>query len=321
MPPPMTSIRCGTRASSSADVESRMRGSSGMNGSRTTCEPAAMIACAKRTTFLAPVLSCPVPVVSSTSTWCASSNWPRPRTTSTLRAFAMPVSPVVSLPTTFSFQARSVARSTVGVAERDTVLGHRLRLVDDGGHVQQRLRRNAADVEAHPAERRVALDEHRLHAEVGRAERRAVAAGAGTQHQHLALDVGLAGVGAGRRCRHRCGRWSRRWRAAAAFGGGAGASAATAASSTRIRLPSLTLSPTFTRTSFTVPAAGDGHVHRRLVRLERDERILRLDRVARLYEDLDDRNVGEAADVGNLHLDRSHGGQSSARRRSASNDA
>ena len=57
MPPPMTSIRFGIDASSSAPVESSTRGSSGMNGSRTTCEPAAMIACANFTTFLAPVFA------------------------------------------------------------------------------------------------------------------------------------------------------------------------------------------------------------------------------------------------------------------------
>ena len=68
MPPPMTSIRFGTDASSSARVESSTRGSSGMNGSRTTCEPAAMIACSKRTTFFAPVFACPGPSVTSTST-------------------------------------------------------------------------------------------------------------------------------------------------------------------------------------------------------------------------------------------------------------
>ena len=37
-----------------------------------------------------------------------------PRTTSTLRAFAMPVRPPVSLPTTLSFHAASFARSIFG---------------------------------------------------------------------------------------------------------------------------------------------------------------------------------------------------------------
>ncbi len=114
MPPPITSMRFGTEASSSARVESITRGSSGMKGSRTTCEPAAMIAFPNFTTFFAPVFAWPGPSVSSTSRWCGSRNCPIPRTTSTLRAFAIPASPPVSLPTTFDFHARSLSRSTCG---------------------------------------------------------------------------------------------------------------------------------------------------------------------------------------------------------------
>jgi hypothetical protein len=68
------------------------------------------------------------------------------------------------------------------------------------GDVQQRLGRNAADVQADAAEGGVALDDHGLHAEVGRAEGGRVAAGAGAEHEHVALDVGppawLAATGA-----------------------------------------------------------------------------------------------------------------------------
>ena len=67
MPPPITSMRFGTASSSSARVESMTRGSSGMNGRRTTCEPAAMIALANFTTFFVPVFAWPGPSVSSTS--------------------------------------------------------------------------------------------------------------------------------------------------------------------------------------------------------------------------------------------------------------
>ena len=49
------------------------------------------------------------------------------------------------------------------------------------------------------------------------------------------------------------------------------------------------------------------HFHRRLVRLERDQRILRLHAVAGLDEDLDDRNVLEVADIGDPHLGDSSG--------------
>jgi hypothetical protein len=67
---------------------------------------------------------------------------------------------------------------------------------------------NAADVEAHAAERRIALDQHRLHAEVGGAERRRIAARAGAEHQHVAFDVGApagrSGIGALARSRPAC---------------------------------------------------------------------------------------------------------------------
>ena len=43
MPPPMTSIRPGNPCSSSAPVESMMRGSWGRKGSFAGCEPAAMM--------------------------------------------------------------------------------------------------------------------------------------------------------------------------------------------------------------------------------------------------------------------------------------
>ena len=105
MPPPTTSIFFGIDGSVSAPVESTTRGSSGMNGSFTASLPAAMIAFWKRTTFLSPVVSRPVPDVACTSTWCGSRKRPMPRTTSTLRAFAMPIRPPVSFLTTPSLNA------------------------------------------------------------------------------------------------------------------------------------------------------------------------------------------------------------------------
>ena len=50
------------------------------------------------------------------------------------------------------------------------------------------------------------------------------------------------------------------------------------------------------------PADGRGHVHRRLVGLERDQRVLGGDRVADRDEDLDHGHVGEVADVRDLDL-------------------
>ncbi len=193
------------------------------------------------------------------------------------------------------------------------MLGQHLRLVHHAGDVQQRLRRNAADVEAHAAERRVALDQHRLHAEIGGAERGAVAARSGAEHEHPAFDVGLAGVGRG--AGDRRGRWlgrcaplarRRRWPAAlprrrGLRGAGCGGFEHDDERAFAHLVAELDL-------DFLDGAGGGrGNVHRRLVRFERDERILGLHRVARLHEDLDDRDVLEVADVGDFDLDGAHG--------------
>ena len=54
-------------------------------------------------------------------------------------------------------------------------------------------------------------------------------------------------------------------------------------------------------------AGGRGHIHRRLVGFERNERVLRLDLIAGFYEDLDDRDVLEVADVRHFHIEWIHG--------------
>ena len=114
IPPPITSIRFGTACSSSAPVESTTRGSSGMNGSFTACEPAAMMAFANRTTVFSPVGAWPGPDVNCTSRWFGPTKRPTPRTVVTLRVFAMPLRPPVSLPTTLALCARSLPRSIFG---------------------------------------------------------------------------------------------------------------------------------------------------------------------------------------------------------------
>ena len=93
----------------------------------------------------------------------------------------MPVSPPVSLPTTLSFQPRASSRSTFGAPNAMPCSASAFVSSIDRRDVQQRLRRDAADVETYAAERRVALDQHRLHAEIGGAERGAVAAGPGSR--------------------------------------------------------------------------------------------------------------------------------------------
>ncbi|MCY1551655.1 hypothetical protein D9M68_880000 [compost metagenome] len=69
-------MRLGTSFKASAPVLSTTRGSSGMKGRRTACEPAAMMHFLNATTFLLPVFSWPVPVVSSTSTWLGPTKAP-----------------------------------------------------------------------------------------------------------------------------------------------------------------------------------------------------------------------------------------------------
>ena len=198
-------------------------------------------------------------------------------------------------------------------AESDPVFAEKLHLIHHAGDVQQGFRRNATDVQADAAERRIALDEDCLHAEVGAAEGGAVAAGARAEDQHLAFDVGLAGIlGWSRRARRRTwsaagGRWRRRGRrfcrvrgccrlGRTCFGGLEREDHAAFAHLVADLDPQLLYRA----------RGGRRHVHRRLVGFQCDERILGLDRIARFDEYLDDRHVLEVADIGNLDLDRAH---------------
>ena len=58
-------------------------------------------------------------------------------------------------------------------------------LLEQLGGVQQRLRRDAADVEAGAAEGRALLDHRDLHAELRRADRADIAAGAGADDDEI----------------------------------------------------------------------------------------------------------------------------------------
>src|SRR5207237_9986977 len=74
-------------------------------------------------------------------------------------------------------------------AESDAARAHLLGILDDLGGVQERFRRNAADVEAQAAELLPALDERHLEPEICRSERRRVAPRSGAQHQELRAAV------------------------------------------------------------------------------------------------------------------------------------
>ena len=65
--------------------------------------------------------------------------------------------------------------------------GHFLRLVDHLGRVQQRLRRNAADIEADASERRALVDQNDLLAEVGGPERGGITAGTRADDEDLCV--------------------------------------------------------------------------------------------------------------------------------------
>ena len=76
------------------------------------------------------------------------------------------------------------------LAELDAMRSHRTRVLDDLCRMQQRLGRNAADVEAHAAKRRPALDQRHLEAEIRRAKRRGVSPGARTDDEHVVIETG-----------------------------------------------------------------------------------------------------------------------------------
>ena len=175
-------------------------------------------------------------------------------------------------------------------------MAHFLRLIDHLGGVQQGLGRNAADIEADAAERRVTFHQHGLESQVRGPERAAVAARSRADDEHLALDVHCAAVSVGGRRRGRCLGWRRagtRWR----FG---------CRLERQDKMAFAHLVADFHANRLDHATGRRRHVHRRLVRLQRDQRILGLDRIAALDQHLDDRHVGEIADVRNLDLDRTH---------------
>ena len=179
-------MRFGAKRISSAPVESQMRGSAGMKPGATGSEPAAMIALAKRTVR--------GPSAVSTRSVFGEVNAPSPVTTVTLRWRASAGEARRQALDHADPSSRGSRRGRcVGAPKADAVRAHRRRLVDDLGDVQQRLRRNAADVEADAAERRALVDEQDLLAEVGGAEGGGVAARPGAEHEEVGLEIDVRG--------------------------------------------------------------------------------------------------------------------------------
>ena len=88
----------------------------------------------------------------------------------------------------------------------DAVGGHGLDFVHDGGGVQQRLGRDAADIEADAAKHLPALDQDGIEAEIRCSERRRIAARTGPENDDIACDITAARVrrGGRRRRSRRC---------------------------------------------------------------------------------------------------------------------
>jgi len=74
--------------------------------------------------------------------------------------------------------------------ETDAVAAHRQRIGDHLGRMQQRLRRNAADVEANASLRRVLLDQHHLQPKVCRPESSRIASGAAADGRDFRIELG-----------------------------------------------------------------------------------------------------------------------------------
>ena len=159
--------------------------------------------------------------------------------------------------------------------------------------VQQRLGRDAADVQADAAEALVALDEDDVEAEIGGAERGGVAAGPEPSTSSWAWLSLFGG------CRARPALARRSGASPALQARARRAVAAAASSSSTERRPLGHLVADLHQQLADLARRRAGHLHRRLVGLQDDERLLLGDLLADLDEHLDDGDVGEVADVGN----------------------
>ena len=192
-------------------------------------------------------------------------------------------------------------------AEHDAKARHRVGIVDDFGRMQQCLRRDAADVEAHSTERRPALDEPDLEAEVRGPERRGIAARTCTEHDQWEEHVGgrfVTGRGAGSHG-HRLGaatRRCRRRRDGRRRGGDRHRGQRLAGHDQRQHRALGDSVADLDAQLAHYARERRRHVHRRLVALEGDQCVVLGDRLADRDQHLDDRHVLEVAERGNAHL-------------------
>ena len=197
-----------------------------------------------------------------------------------------------------------------GLGERDAERFEVPHFVHHGGHVQQRFRRDAADVQAHASERCVAFHQHRLQAQIRGPKGRRIAARAGAEYEHVALQVGAADDAGCRRCSRRGFR--RRHNRRGCRRGGGGYDRGSRGGGRFNRHDDRAFIDLVAQFDFDLlhhAAVRRRDLHRGLVAFDRDETLLGLHGVARLDEQLDDGHVLEIADVRNLDVDERHGFQ------------
>ncbi len=184
-------------------------------------------------------------------------------------------------------------------AKLDAVARHDLDLIHRRRGMQQRLRRDATDIQAHAAQRGVTFHQHRLHAEIGGTKGGGITARSRAEHQHLAVHIGVARISASGRRDHGRGGGRRR--------GGGGRHGLHAGALLRIEHQNQRafghLVADLDLDLLDHASARRRHVHGGLVGFQRDQRILDLDRIARLDQYLDDGHVLEITDIGNLDFD------------------
>ena len=219
----------------------------------------------------------------------------------------------------FLFPATQAVDIDLGLAELDAVCLEALGLLDDRDGMQQGLGRDAADVEADTAQGGVALDDDDLHAQISGAEGSRVTTRAAADDEHVAFDIGLAvggrrGLRAGTRCRCSsraggCGRGSRGGRCSSCGcrGGGLGSALA----GCRLDDGNLgTLGDLVAQLDLHLDDAarlGGGDLHGSLVGFDGDQALFDGDGVTGLDQHLDDFDIVEITDVGNLQNGCCHG--------------
>ena len=102
--------------------------------------------------------------------------------------------PLVSRLTTLFLKSRSLSRSILRLAELDAPRLRVARLVDQLGDVQQRLRRNAAAIDADAAGIHFGIDEGDAQTEVRAEKRGRVATGPAADHDELSRNHKRAGM-------------------------------------------------------------------------------------------------------------------------------